>query len=31
MRVTVTGNNGLEPMYRAAVESVAKAPRKISI
>jgi len=31
MRVTVTGNNGLEQMYRAAVESVAKAPRKISI
>jgi len=31
MRVTVTGNNGLESMYRAAVESVAKAPRKISI
>lgn len=31
MRVTVTGNNGLESMYCAAVESVAKAPRKISI
>jgi carbonic anhydrase len=30
MRVTVTENNGLEPMYRAAVESVAKASRKIS-
>jgi len=27
MRVTVTGNTGLEPMYRAAIESVAKAPR----
>jgi carbonic anhydrase len=27
MRVTVTGNNGLELMYRAAVDSVAKAPR----
>ena len=30
MRVTVTENNGLEPMYRAAVDSVAQASRKIS-
>jgi len=27
MRVTVTGNNVLEPMYRAAIDRVAKAPR----
>ncbi|MDO9278877.1 MAG: carbonate dehydratase [Polaromonas sp.] len=27
MHVTVTGNTGLEPMYRAAIDRVAKAPR----